>query len=67
MNLITWIGVMAAAGYYFGFNYLFAQLGIPPSNKLLFGLSFGYPDWNNPSNACHTDRAGVSEAVTFHA
>lgn len=47
-------------------NFVREQLGIPASNKLIFGLSFGYPDWNDPSNACHTDRAGVSEAVAFH-
>jgi nitroreductase len=48
-------------------NFVREQLGIPASNKLVFGLSFGYPDWNNPSNACHTDRAGVADAVTFHS
>jgi nitroreductase len=48
-------------------NFVREQLGIPAANKLVFGLSFGYPDWKNPSNDCHTDRAGVAEAVTFHS
>jgi len=42
-------------------------LGIAASNKLLFGISFGYPDPDAPANACATDRAGVADAVTFHS
>jgi nitroreductase len=48
-------------------DYVREQLGIAASNKLLFGLSFGYPDWDDPSNACITDRASVVDAVTFHS
>ncbi len=43
-----------------------AQLGVDKSNKLLFGLSFGYPDPEAPVNSCTTDRASLSEAVVFH-
>ena len=43
------------------------QLDIPASNKLVFGLSFGYPDQSAPANACVTERASVADAVMFHA
>jgi nitroreductase len=42
-------------------------LGIPASNKLLFGISFGYPDPDAPVNRCLTDRAALPDAVTFHS
>lgn len=42
------------------------QLGVEPANKLLFGISFGYPDPDDPSNACRTGRAALEEFVTFH-
>ena len=43
------------------------ELGIGEHNKLLFGISFGYEDTNNSANKCCTDRAAVSEAVSFHS
>lgn len=43
------------------------ELGIGEHNKLLFGISFGYEDTNNSANKCWTDRAAVSEAVSFHS
>jgi nitroreductase len=48
-------------------DYVREQLGIAANNKLLFGLSFGYPDRESPANACVTDRATVADAVTFHS
>ncbi len=48
-------------------DYVRDQLGIAASNKLVFGLSFGYPDWDAPANACVTDRATGPDAVTFHS
>lgn len=42
------------------------ELGVGEHNKLLFGISFGYEDTNNPANKCWTDRAAVTEAVSFH-
>ncbi|MCB1689515.1 MAG: nitroreductase [Halioglobus sp.] len=48
-------------------DYVREQLGIEPSNKLVFGLSFGYPDPDAPVNACVTERATVAEAVAFHS
>jgi len=48
-------------------DYVREELGLEASNKLLFGLSFGYPDWDAPANACWTDRATGTDAVTFHS
>jgi len=48
-------------------DYVREQLGITADNKLVFGISFGYPDWDDPVNTCITDRAGVADAVTFHS
>jgi len=42
------------------------QLNIPAENKLLFGISFGYPEVEAPINACDTDRAAIGDLVTFH-
>ncbi|MEP5566410.1 MAG: nitroreductase [Halioglobus sp.] len=41
-------------------------LNVDASNKLLFGLSFGYPESDAPINACLTDRARLDDTVTFH-
>jgi nitroreductase len=41
-------------------------LGVDAKNKLLFGLSFGYPDTEAPVNRCATDRAGLGDCVHFH-
>ena len=41
-------------------------LSIDKSNKLLFGLSFGYPDQDSPVNACKTERASLDDLVTYH-
>ncbi len=48
-------------------DFVREQLAIDASNKLLFGLSFGYPDPDAPANACVTDRAGFADAVAFHS
>ena len=48
-------------------DYIREQLDIAPDNKLVFGLSFGYPDPDAPANACITDRATVADAITFHS
>lgn len=48
-------------------DYVREQLGIAASNKLVFGISFGYPDLDDPVNACLTDRAALPDAVTFHS
>jgi len=41
-------------------------LNIEDSNKLLFGISFGYELEDDLSNQCHTDRADLSDIVHFH-
>ncbi|MBA6411953.1 nitroreductase [Parahaliea sp. F7430] len=42
------------------------QLGVEANNKLLFGISFGYPDPDAAANRCRTDRAALEDFVTFH-
>ena len=61
MNLITWIGVLAAAAYYFLFNWAFSRSGIAPSWILatlavvMLVVAFGYrtsgPTWHAPPRA----------------
>jgi nitroreductase len=41
-------------------------LGISDELKMLFGISFGYPDEVAPGNRMRMDRVPVSESVTFH-
>lgn len=48
-------------------DFVREQLGVEASNKLLFGLSFGYPLADAPANSCHTERAELSDTVTFHS
>ena len=48
-------------------NVLRPALQIPDEQKLLFGLSFGYPDDNEPANTAITERAPLSDLVTFHS
>ncbi len=48
-------------------DFVREQLDIDASNKLVFGLSFGYPDPAAPANACATDRADLADTVSFHS
>tara|TARA_R110000824_G_scaffold366730_2_gene555623 strand:+ start:154031 stop:154735 length:705 start_codon:yes stop_codon:yes gene_type:complete len=41
-------------------------LGIDPSLKMLFGISFGYPEPDNPVNRFPLRKAPIEETVTFH-
>lgn len=41
-------------------------LGIDAANKLLFGISFGFEDTDNPINQCHTDRGALGDLLHFH-
>ncbi|MEE4660057.1 MAG: nitroreductase family protein [Halieaceae bacterium] len=43
-----------------------AELGIDSSNKLLFGISFGYEDTEAAANRCRTDRGSLEEITHFH-
>ena len=47
-------------------DFVREQLGIEATNKLVFGISFGFPNPDDPVNACVTDRAALADAVTFH-
>ena len=51
----------------FQVEFIREQLGVDASNKLLFGLSFGYPDPAAAVNDCTTDRAALSDTVIFHS
>ena len=42
-------------------------LEVDASNKLLFGISFGYEVEEAPVNACHTDRGTLDDIVHFHS
>lgn len=42
-------------------------LGISEQMKLLFGMSFGYPDETAPGNRMHMDRVPITDSVTFHS
>tara|TARA_B110000503_G_scaffold75433_1_gene116483 strand:- start:313 stop:987 length:675 start_codon:yes stop_codon:yes gene_type:complete len=48
-------------------DYVREQLGIASDIKLVFGISFGHPDADDPVNACVTERAALADAVTFHS
>lgn len=41
-------------------------LGIDPSLKMLFGISFGYSEPDNPVNTFPLGKAPIGETVTFH-
>ncbi|TCQ03180.1 nitroreductase [Sphingomonas sp. PP-CC-3A-396] len=41
-------------------------LGIPAEMKMLFGISFGYPDETAPGNRMRMDRVPVADSVHFH-
>lgn len=40
-------------------------LDLPASERILFGLSFGYEDTEHPANNCRVGRADLSDAVRF--
>jgi nitroreductase len=42
-------------------------LGIPEGLKMLFGISFGYPDETAPGNRVWMDRVPITDSVTFHS
>jgi nitroreductase len=41
-------------------------LGVERSLKMLFGISFGYPEPGSPMNTFRLDKAPMDETVTFH-
>ena len=44
-----------------------SELGVEEKYKLLMGISFGYPDKNDPANDFRTERAPLAETTTFHS
>lgn len=42
-------------------------LEIPNEYKMLFGISFGFPDEQAPANRINVGRVPVTESVTFHS
>jgi nitroreductase len=42
------------------------HLGVPTSQKLLFGVSFGYEDVGVKANSARVSRASIDDAVHFH-
>jgi nitroreductase len=40
-------------------------LGVEPSHKLLFGISFGYEDLQEPANNCRVERASLEQTTHF--
>jgi nitroreductase len=47
-------------------DFIRETLRVEAGNKLLFGISFGYPDPEAPVNSCTTDRAALADTVQFH-
>ena len=43
-----------------------AHLGVPPNQKLLFGISFGYEDVTVKANEARVGRAALDDAVRFY-
>ncbi len=43
------------------------ELDVDNSNKLLFGISFGFEDESHPSNQCRTERAALGDITHFHS
>ncbi|WP_245913566.1 nitroreductase [Nannocystis exedens] len=41
-------------------------LGIDPSSKMLFGISFGYPDRSAAANRYRIGKVPIEQSVTFH-
>ncbi|SEU21241.1 Nitroreductase family protein [Myxococcus fulvus] len=42
-------------------------LGIEPSMKMLFGISFGHPDKTSAANRYRIGKASIEENVIFHS
>jgi nitroreductase len=43
------------------------ELAVPVEQRLMFGLSFGYPDPDAAANRCSTERAPATELIRFHS
>mgnify|MGYP006075001183 CR=1 FL=1 len=47
-------------------NIIRPALELPDDQKLMFGMSFGYPDWQAPVNGAMTERAGLVDLIHYH-
>ncbi|CAN5699638.1 nitroreductase [soil metagenome] len=47
-------------------NTIREVLGIDPAMKMLFGISFGYPDVTSPASRYRIGKAPTEETVTYH-
>jgi nitroreductase len=61
------IGCVPMTALGFHADLIRKTLHIDASQKLLFGITFGYTDRNAPVNQCRTNRATVSDNVVFHS
>lgn len=43
------------------------ELDVPPELRLLFGISFGYPDAAHPANQVKTERLSLEDTVLFYS
>ncbi len=43
-----------------------AHLGLDEGPRLIMGIAFGRPDPDHPANAAQTDRAALTDLVSFH-
>lgn len=48
-------------------NTIKPALNIPDDQLLLWGLSFGYPDWSDSANDARTERAPLESIVSFYS
>jgi nitroreductase len=68
MLLLTARGIASCAQGALGLfpDIVREHLGVPPSLKLLFGISFGYEDSSIRANAARVGRADIDDVVRFH-
>lgn len=66
---LTAKGLAGVPQTYLGFfaERIRALLGIDSSSKLLFGVSFGYPNTDSAANAYRIGRVPLEDSVTFHS
>ncbi len=41
-------------------------LGIPDSKLIVIGIAIGYPDWDDPVNALHTEREPLDKSTMWY-
>ena len=59
------VGTVAQAALARYAPFVRAHFGIPDDRLFVCGISFGYPDRDHPINGYRTNRAALSEAVTW--